>query len=158
MKLQMVLEKKVERGHERLYDIPSTVTRRDVARRLCEKRIGALMVREGEGAAARYIGIVSERDVLRYSCSEEPLDAIKVTDAMTPNVVAATLDDAVEYVMKVMTRHHIRHIPVVDETARPSVVGLLSIRDLLHALIDEKEVVIQHLNDLTAGTYGNVVF
>ena len=113
-------------------------TVQDAIRKLCENRIGALVVVGEDGALA---GIVSERDIMMdcgYQCSQ--LEALAdpqrracprfVEDIMTRDVVKGSLDDELEHVMALMTRKRIRHLPVVD---RGVLAGIVSIGDVVDA-------------------------
>ena len=102
----------------------------DVAGKLVQHNCGALVVLED----GRMIGIISERDVLK-ACAEldEPLDAA-VGDRMTRELITGTPEDEVEHVMGLLTRHRIRHLPVLegDELA-----GVISIGDIVKAQYDD---------------------
>ena len=108
---------------------------------MAEKNIGALVVREGE----RVVGIFSERDyarqvILKGKASKETT----VREIMTARVVyvrpAQTIDDC----MALMTDKRIRHLPVMDEG---QLIGLLSIGDVVKAVISEKQFLIEQLEN-----------
>ena len=73
---------------------------------------------------------------------------------MTRDMIVATSDDDIEYVLQIMSQKHIRHIPVVENK---DVIGILSIRDMVNSMLNEKDIKIMHLND-HLGTNGNQVF
>lgn len=111
----------------------------DAIRLMAEKRIGALLVMEA-GALA---GIVSERDYARKvvlqgrSSRETP-----VRDIMTAEVVSVRLDDSVERCMGLVTDRRIRHLPVLENG---HVVGVVSIGDLVKAVIEDQQVELDQL-------------
>jgi CBS domain-containing protein len=111
----------------------------DAIRLMAEKRIGALLVMEA-GALA---GIVSERDYARKvvlqgrSSRETP-----VRDIMTADVVSVRLDDSVERCMGLVTDRRIRHLPVLENG---HVVGVVSIGDLVKAVIEDQQVELDQL-------------
>jgi CBS domain-containing protein len=111
----------------------------DAIRLMAEKRIGALLVMEA-GALA---GIVSERDYARMvvlqgrSSRETP-----VRDIMTADVVSVRLDDSVERCMGLVTDRRIRHLPVLENG---HVVGVVSIGDLVKAVIEDQQVELDQL-------------
>jgi CBS domain-containing protein len=111
----------------------------DAIRLMAEKRIGALLVMEA-GALA---GIVSERDYARKvvlqgrSSRETP-----VRDIMTADVVSVRLDDSVERCMGLVTERRIRHLPVLENG---HVVGVVSIGDLVKAVIEDQQVELDQL-------------
>jgi len=106
---------------------------------MAEKGVGALIVMEGK----RLAGIVSERDyarkvILKGKSSRE----IQVREIMSHPVICACLNLTIEQTMALMTDNHVRHLPVlVDET----VVGVISIGDVVRAIIEDKEFYIQQL-------------
>lgn len=99
----------------------------------------------------RLVGVVSERDytrkvILQGRSSRET----RVDEIMTREVVAAPPEMAVEDAMRHMTRHHIRHLPVV---ADDHVVGVVSIGDLVKWTISAQEETITQLRHYIAGDY-----
>jgi CBS domain-containing protein len=113
---------------------------------LVEHRIGALLVRDGDGAAA---GIISERDVLR-ECRHHgaELGRILVRDVMTRDLVVCGLDDDVEHAMGLVTRNRVRHLPVMEGV---QVAGMISIGDLVKASLDETQYENRYLKEYIAG-------
>ena len=100
---------------------------------------GALIVTGKEGEVA---GIVTERDILKCcgeTCSKNPsLEhspcQVLIQDIMTKDVVIGVPDDDLNYVMNVMTKHHIRHLPILDDGA---LAGIISVSDLVNAHLEE---------------------
>ncbi|RLJ21774.1 histidine kinase [bacterium endosymbiont of Escarpia laminata] len=106
---------------------------------MAEKELGALVVME-EG---KLKGLISERDyarkvILKGRTSLET----KVREVMTQEVVCATLSRTADEVMAVMTEKRVRHLPIIDEE---QVVGLVSIGDLVKAIISDQQFVIEQL-------------
>jgi CBS domain-containing protein len=99
---------------------------------LMAHRIGALLVIDHEGVTR---GIVTERDVLR-ECAGGPerLRVVPVRSAMSTDLVVGLLDDDIDEAMGTMTRHRIRHLPIMDGGR---VAGLVSIGDLVKSCLDE---------------------
>ena len=111
----------------------------DALKLMAEKELGALVVME-EG---KLKGLISERDyarkvILKGRTSLET----KVREVMTQKVVCATLRRTAEEVMAVMTEKRVRHLPVIDDR---QVVGLVSIGDLVKAIISDQQFVIEQL-------------
>jgi CBS domain-containing protein len=111
----------------------------EAIRAMAEHHVGALLVMSGEALA----GIVSERDYARKvilrgrSSSDTP-----VRDIMTSPVLTVSPDTSVEQCMQLVTDKRVRHLPVV-EAGR--VVGMVSIGDLVKAVIAEQQQQIEQL-------------
>ena len=106
---------------------------------MAQKGVGALLVMEGE----RLVGIVSERDyarkvILKGKASRE----IQVREIMSHPVICVSPEQTVEQTMALMTDKHVRHLPVV---VAETVVGVISIGDVVRSIIDDKEYYIQQL-------------
>jgi CBS domain-containing protein len=106
---------------------------------LSEKGVGALLVMEGK----RLVGIVSERDyarkvILKGKASRETY----VWEIMSQPVICVPPECTVEQTMALMTEKRVRHLPVVEDE---TVVGVISIGDVVRAIIEEKEYYIQQL-------------
>lgn len=117
----------------------------DAIRMMAEKGVGALLIMENEKLA----GIVSERDyarkvILKGRSSEKT----PVKDIMTAEVVCASPEQTVEDCMSLMTENRIRHLPVLQDE---KVVGVLSIGDLVKAIIEEQHFTIKQLEMYITG-------
>jgi CBS domain-containing protein len=127
-----VIEILREKGRE-IVALSSEATLSEAARLLAHKRIGALVVKDKNGAL---VGILSERDVVR-AMAEESASALarSVSAYMTRNVASCTELDTVEELMEMMTRGRFRHVPVLDGDNR--LCGLVSIGDVVKMHIEE---------------------
>ena len=116
---------------------------------MAEKEIGALMVSEGE----RPIGILSERDVVRKIAEVGFFNLeLQVRELMTSPVFYVGLDYTLDECMALMTNKRIRHLPVVEEG---KLIGLISIGDVVKAEIQDRDLMINHLENYITGTgYG----
>ncbi len=99
-----------------------------------EQKIGALLVLDDDN---KLEGIITERDILR-ECDKRNgiIDGLKVEEVMTKNLIIGVPDDDVQYLMGVMTKNRIRHLPIMDGD---KVAGILSIGDAVKSLLDESE-------------------
>ncbi|MDG6347736.1 CBS domain-containing protein [Luteimonas sp. 8-5] len=117
----------------------------DAIRLMAEKRIGALLVMQ----AGKLAGIVSERDYARKivlqgrSSRDTP-----VREIMTAEVVAVGLDETTDRCMQLVTDRRIRHLPVVEGD---SVLGVVSIGDLVKAVIEDQQLELDQLQRYIVG-------
>jgi len=111
----------------------------DAIRLMAEKRIGAVLVMDG----ARLAGILSERDYARKIVLQGRSSAdTPVRDIMTAQVISVSLGDTAERCMQLVTDQRIRHLPVLDDG---QVVGVVSIGDLVKAVIEDQQVELDQL-------------
>lgn len=111
----------------------------DAIRLMAEKHIGALLVIQ----AGRLAGIVSERDYARKIVLQGRSSATTpVREVMTADVLTVGLDDTAERCMEMVTNQRIRHLPVV---ANGEVLGVVSIGDLVKAVIEDQQVELDQL-------------
>ena len=115
-----------------VYSISPESSLKQMADEMLAKKIGSLVVTDKDGLL---VGIISERDFLNIVGKHtKDWEDISVSDVMTKEVITANLEDTLEQVMSVMTQHHIRHIPVMDNN---KIVGLLALGDIINALLDK---------------------
>lgn len=111
---------------------------------LVEHNIGAVVVEED----GHVRGILSERDVLRIATRDPAgFTDTKVDDVMTTDLVVAVENDGLDYVMNVMTRNRVRHLPIMRDD---ELVGIVSIGDVVNALRRDTESENRHLRDYIA--------
>lgn len=117
----------------------------DAISMMAEKNIGALLVMED----SRLIGMVSERDYARKVILAGRLSKeTKVGDVMTSRVVFADPAETVEECMALMTDKRIRHLPVMEDG---ELLGVVSIGDLVKAVIAEQQFMIAQLEHYITG-------
>jgi len=105
----------------------------DAVRKMDQHGVGAVLVMRGEVL----VGILSERDYARkVVLLERSSHSTRVDQIMTAQVVTVELQQTVGHCMEVMTRRRFRHLPVVDEGR---VVGVISIGDLVKAVVEEQQ-------------------
>ena len=106
MKLQDILQVKGTDVHT----ISSEATLAEVVRKLVDDGCGSLVV----CSSGQMVGIITERDILRACAGNNAtLHEIKVSVHMTSEVISGSLTDSVEDTMGLMTKRHIRHLPVI---------------------------------------------
>jgi len=97
-----------------------------------ERNVGALCVQ----IDGYLVGIVSERDYVRKVILDtHSAKATRVSEIMTRDVVTVTRSDTVVHCIALMRKHHIRHLPVVEDG---KTIGMISLRDLFLDVIHEK--------------------
>lgn len=117
-----------------VHTVPVTASVADAVQTLNTRRIGAVVVVDDAGLVA---GILSERDVVRNLKGDcAALLAAPVSSIMTSTVVTCSRQTNVSELMEQMTRHRIRHIPIVEHG---HLVGIVSIGDVVKRKIEETE-------------------
>ncbi len=119
----------------------------DAIAKMCDTRVGALLVMEGE----TLLGILSERDyarkvILQGRASKET----RVEEIMTSQVITVDPEASLAECMQVVTRHAIRHLPVVG---KGRVAGVLSTGDLVRTLLEQQAETIHSLNSFIGSDY-----
>ena len=125
--------------HKRVWTIEPEASVYDAISEMSDKQIGALIVTEDN----KVIGIITERDyarkvILQDKSSKNTL----VREIMTKRVIYVKPDQKLEECMALMTKRHIRHLPVLDGD---KLVGMISIGDVVKAVISKKEFLIDQL-------------
>ncbi len=141
MKIRDILKVK---GYE-VVTVPPNLTVQDVMRLLVKHNIGSVVVVEGDDV----LGILTERDVLRLGADDPTrLKTTRAEEAMTRDVMVGIPEDTVEYVMEIMTRNRIRHLPIVEDGW---LQGIVSIGDIVNALHTSVQAENRHLKDYIYG-------
>lgn len=140
--VKQVLE---EKGHDIWSITPDTLVY-DALKLMADKEVGALLVLE----AGKLVGIISERDYARKVIlqGKSSLDT-PVREIMTQRVICVRPEQTIEECMALMTEKRIRHLPVLVDD---QVIGVVSIGDLVKAVIAEKDFMIKHLEKYITGT------
>lgn len=117
----------------------------DAIKLMAEKGIGSLVVTEGDSLK----GIVTERDYARKVIIKgRASDSTAIAEIMTTDVVTASSDQTVQQCMAIMTKIRCRHLPVVDDG---HLVGMISIGDLVQAIIADQQEEIEQLEHYISG-------
>jgi CBS domain-containing protein len=133
-----------DKGH-RIFAIGPDEPVLAAVRLMADHYIGALLVMRGD----ELVGIVSERDYARKIILQNRASAdTPVRDIMSSPVVTVGPNDTTDTCMRICTERRVRHLPVIEGG---KVVGVLSIGDLVKAVISEQSQEIEHLQRYIAG-------
>lgn len=133
------------KGHD-VITIPMTSTVREAADVLAEKNIGSLIVTDPND---QLIGVLSERDIV-HALSEKGGNSLHVTvrDIIDQKPSTCAPEDKVKDLIAFVTRKRVRHLPVLDDG---SIVGVISVGDLLKTRLEEMQTEQQVLRDRIMG-------
>jgi CBS domain-containing protein len=117
----------------------------DALELMAEKNIGAVIIMEGD----RLAGIFSERDYARKGIIKgRKAKSTPLAEVMTPNVFTVTTEMSIEDCMKLFSEKHIRHLPVLHHGR---VAGMISISDVVTAIMQEQKMHINFLEQYISG-------
>jgi len=130
-----------------VWTIEYDATIKDALQILAQKDVGALpVVKNG-----KIVGIFSERDYTRKMAQLEKCTmSTPVSESMTSKVLYVNLSNSIEDCMALMTEKHIRHLPVLEQD---NMVGLVSIGDLVKAIISNQTDQINQLENYIQGKW-----
>ena len=107
--------------------------------------VGAVVIKD---AQSRLLGVLSERDIVHALSGHGVLvSGMYVSQFMSTNGQDATMFDSVSSVMELMTRTRTLHLPIVDR-ANGTVVGLVSVGDVMKSRLEEKTIEVHTLQDM----------
>lgn len=144
--MQLVSQVLGVKGHD-VYSVTPDTTVFDALKLMAEKNIGAVIVRENSDV----VGIMSERDYARkVILVGKSSKNIPVREIMSTRVFYVRPDQTIEDCMILMINKRIRHLPVMRDK---ELLGVLSIGDVVNAIIAEREYIIEQLENYIAGRY-----
>lgn len=131
-----------------IHSVASSATVAEAVRVMNQRQVGSVVVLE----VGRLVGIFTERDVLTrvVGAGRQPANTC-VADVMTHDVKTISPHTSVEEVMSLFTDRRCRHIPVVDDSG--TMLGLISIGDVMRWLVDAQSAEVDHLRHYIAGSY-----
>jgi len=120
------------------------------ARTMSDKGVGSLVVEEG----GELVGIISERDIVRHIAREgvESYPTTPVEAVMTRYLHVVKPDDEIAHCMHLMTGNRIRHLPVMNDHG---LQGIVSIGDIVKAMMEEQSFIIEQLANYISGVPDN---
>jgi CBS domain-containing protein len=118
----------------------------DALKIMADKNVGALLVTQKE----KVVGIFSERDYARKIVLKgESSHTTAIKDVMTSGVLSVNPEQSIDECMALMTNKHVRHLPVLENE---KLIGLVSIGDVVKAIISEHEYTIKQLENYITGS------
>lgn len=129
-----------------LLSVPPNATMLDALKLMAERNVGAALVVDGD----RLVGIVTERDYARrVALSGRRSSDTAVSDVMSTQVITVSPAWTADECVVLMDSKHIRHLPVLEDG---KLIGVISIRDAIKAIIAEQQFTIRQLeNYITRG-------
>jgi len=128
------------------FAVSTTDTVLDALKVMNDARVGAVLVTENH----KIVGIFTERDYLQKGeMTGKVAKSTSIKDVMTHDMYTVNMETSVEQCMALMDEHHFRHLPVVENG---HLVGIVSIRDVLNALLKNKENEIKGLENYIMGS------
>ena len=145
MEIFGTIEAILDRKGSQVWTIAPDATVFDAVKLMAEKNVGALLVMEGDEPA----GVISERDYCRkITLQGKDSRSTPVRAILSAPVISVTPQHTVENCMALMTKHRVRHLPVLDGR---KLVGLVSIGDLVNWIINVQQMTITQLRNYIAG-------
>lgn len=134
------------KGSSEVWSVEPEATVQDAVTLFAAHEIGAVLVCDRHGL----LGVLSERDCVRKILWEgrSTLQS-KVREVMRADVTFVTPLDSIEHCMALMTDRRMRHLPVIEQG---TVLGVISIGDVIHTLLGEKESLIESLEGYICGS------
>ena len=140
-KVAQVIQDKIEKT---VFTIRPEATVLEAISLMADKGIGAVVVTDQD----KVVGILSERDYTRkIVLMERSSKETAVSEIMTTNVITVTKSTTVEDCLDLMTDCHLRHLPVVEHD---KLIDLISIGDLVKAVMDDQRKLIEQLQQYIA--------
>ena len=144
----MATAKDLLRGRDlgRVFSVGPDATVQDAIDLLAAHNVGTLLVMNTDG---KVDGILSERDIVRkLGLQGKSAVEINVRQVMTGKVLYVEASQSVEECMALMNEKSIRHLPVYENGV---LLGMISVRDVLHTVISEQKIFITHLETYIRG-------
>ena len=124
---------------EQVWSVKPDDTVLDALKLMADKNIGALLVISDE----RLVGIFSERDYARkVVLMGKSSSSLLIREIMTTKTISITPNHSIEQCMQIMSDHKIRHLPILRGD---KVVGMISIGDVVKAMIETQKIMIEQL-------------
>jgi CBS domain-containing protein len=132
-------------GRKGVFSVSPDSTVHDALVLMAGKNTGSVLVTENE----KLVGIFTERDYARkVNLKGRSSNTTAIKEVMTPNPFTVAMDSTIEQCMALMSSKKIRHLPVVDGE---TLVGVISIGDVINFIIEEQKGIIEQLEHYITG-------
>lgn len=129
-------------------------TIRDASKKMYENEVSALIVLEDKNNPKSYVGIISERMVMRQAWNYENVLDQKVSQLMTRQLLIIKPEDDIVSVTDILSLCKVRNIPIwKDDT----IIGMITPNDIIKSMHDDKQSKLYQMSDMS-GSYGNKVY
>ena len=134
------------KSYQEVFHVTPDTTVFEAIRLMSEKGIGALVVLH----QGRLVGVFSERDYTRkIALFDRSSRTTRVSEIMTTTLTTAEPHLSIPHCLSLMTDKHIRHLPILN--AEGQLIGMLSIGDLVKAMIEQQQKTIEQLQSYISG-------
>jgi CBS domain-containing protein len=139
----MLVENVLGRNPQKIVSVTPTTPIQEAMGLLISNRIGCLLALDDED---KLVGILSDKDILsRVYDTEGDYHTLTVKDLMTTELIVGLPTDDLDYVARVMEKNTIRHMPIIKDD---SLVGVISMRDIVKTQLANREVENRYLVDM----------
>jgi len=143
MEIQEILKTK----GDKVWSVKASQMVREALDVLVNNKIGALLVFDDKDSIA---GVLSERDIMRECYrNSDGFSKTLVKDVMTKRVIVGKPEDKVDYIMGIMTKNRIRHVPIIKDG---KLQGVVSIGDVVKAKLQDSSYENQYLKEYMFGS------
>ncbi len=138
-----------EKSHDNIYTVASTDNVLQALKIMLDANTGAVLITEGE----KIVGIFTERDYARQGeVKGRVASETLITEIMTKEMVLIKPETTVRQCVELMGKYHVRHLPVLENER---VIGIVSLRRVAEAMLEEHRGTIAELENYIMGTgYG----
>lgn len=115
---------------------------------MVENKVGSVLVVDADN---KPLGIFTERDLMRVLTQHKENSVnVKVSEAMTEDMIVCSLEDQLEQVRSIMTEERVRHVPIMSDG---TIAGMISIGDIVKETLSNVKFEARHLRDYIMGRY-----
>jgi len=151
MKVSKVL---VDKKNKQLFYIHVDGTIRDASKMMYDNEVSSLIVLEDMNNPKSYVGVISERMVMREAWRYDNVLDQKVSQIMSRQILVIKEEDDIREVTNILTLCKIRNIPI---WRGDTIIGMITPNDIIKSMHDDKQSKLSQMSDMS-GSYGNKVY